>query len=94
MALAVLVLRQGMNVPDDAYVAQVVASVVPDVDASVPRAGLSQPTWWKNMEFAESAAGDAARAFAQKLALASDAYSYRIATGPDGANVMVVLIGE
>jgi hypothetical protein len=88
---AILVLRRGMNVPADDYVAAVVTT---HLGAPPPeglfKTGLSQPSWFKNSEIAHSAAADAARAYALKFSLGEVEHEYRLATGPDGAEIMIV----
>lgn len=87
---AVVVLRRGMNVPSAQYVAQVVASALPELKAEVPRIGLSQPSWFKSSETAESAAADAAQAIGLKLGLDAPRHRHRTLDGPDGAQVLLV----
>ncbi len=87
---AAVVLRQGMRVPDPQYVAQVIAAA--GLPAEVASLGLSQPTWFKNRELAESAALDAAQAFCTKLGIEETAHKHRTVAGPDGAKVMLVEI--
>jgi hypothetical protein len=87
---ALIVLRHGMSVPSDEYVATVIASALPDGALSVPRAGLSQPSWFKTAEIAESAAANAAEALGPKLGLAEPSHRHRLLEGPDGARVMLI----
>jgi hypothetical protein len=88
---AVVVLRRGMSVPKDEYVAQVVASAFPSgLPPSVRRFGLSQPSWFKTEEIADCMASEVAATFAQKLGLTGHSHRRHVLEGPEGAPVMVV----
>ena len=88
---AVIVLRRGMKVPAGDYLAEVIAAAYPDgLPDSVQRIGLSQPSWFKKDELADSAAGDVASTFALKLQLAAYTHRRRLLTGPEGAPLMLV----
>jgi hypothetical protein len=88
---AVVVLRRGMSVPKDEYVAQVVAVAFPGgLPSSVRRFGLSQPSWFKSEEIADSMASDVAATFAQKLGLAEHSHRHHVLSGPEGAPVMII----
>jgi len=88
---AVIVLRRGMRVPAEDYLAQVIAEAFPaGLPAEVRRIGLSQPSWFKTEEIADSMAGDVASTFALKLTLGAYHHRRRVLTGPEGAPLMVV----
>jgi hypothetical protein len=88
---AVIVLRRGMKVPAADYLQQVIGAAYPDgLPETVQRIGLSQPTWFKNEELADSMAGDVASTFAVKFALAAYSHRRRVVAGPEGAPLMIV----
>jgi len=88
---AVIVLRRGMRVPADDYLAEVVAGAFPEgLPDTVRRIGLSQPSWFKTEEIADSMANDVASTFALKLELAAYTHRRRVLTGPEGAPLMLV----
>jgi hypothetical protein len=88
---AVIILRRGMKVPPADYLAEVIAAVYPDgLPDTVQRIGLSQPSWFKKDEIADSMAGDVASTFALKLQLAAYTHRRRVLTGPEGAPLMLV----
>ena len=57
---------------------------------TVHRVGLSQPSWFKKEEIADSMAGDVASTFALKFELAAYTHRRRVLTGPEGAPLMLV----
>jgi hypothetical protein len=88
---AVIILRRGMKVPAADYLAQVLAEAYPDgLPEAVQRFGLSQPSWFKKEEIADSMAGDVASTFALKLQLAAYTHRRKLLTGPEGAPLMLV----
>jgi hypothetical protein len=88
---AVIVLRRGMKVPAGDYLAQIVAEAFPaGLAESVHRIGLSQPSWFKTEEVADSMAGDVASTFALKFELGAYHHRRRVLTGPEGAPLMLV----
>jgi hypothetical protein len=88
---AVIVLRRGMKVPAGDYLQQVLAEAFPaGLPENVHRIGLSQPSWFKTEETADSMAGDVASTFALKFALGAYHHRRRVLTGPEGAPLMVV----
>jgi hypothetical protein len=88
---AIVVLRRGMNLPDSDYVAQVVATLFPDgLPAEVPRVGLSQPSWFKTEEVADSIAAGVVETFAARFSLAGATSRRRALAGPDGCQILVV----
>jgi hypothetical protein len=89
---AVIVLRQGMNVPGAEYVEAVLASAFEALPDETPRFGLAQPVWFKTSEIADAAAADVADAFARKLALEGASHRHRTVEGPEGSHVMIVEI--
>jgi hypothetical protein len=90
---AVVVLRRGMKVPPAEYLAEVLAREYPDgLPDTIQRFGLSQPTWFKKEEIADSMAGDVASTFALKLQLSAYTHRRRLLTGPEGAPLMLVEI--
>lgn len=87
---AVVVLRRGMNVPSEDYVATVVTAA--GFAPSIPRFGLSQPSWFKTDETAEAIAAEVAQTFATKLALPAHSHVKRTVAGPEGCPVLLVAI--
>lgn len=88
--VAVIVLRRGMSVPNDEYIEKVLRAALPALDAGVHRIGLSQPSWYKNEELADSMASDVAVTFAKKFSVESHTHRRRVVEGPEGAQVMIV----
>ncbi len=89
--VAVIVLRRGMRVPAADYLTEVIAAEYPDgLPDTVHRIGLSQPSWFKKEEVADSMASDVASTFALKFALAAYTHRRRVLTGPEGAPLMLV----
>jgi hypothetical protein len=88
---AVILLRRGMRVPTADYIEQVLASIFSEtLPDTVHRIGLSQPSWFKTEEIADSMASDVASTFALKFALGAYTHRRRVLTGPEGAPVMLV----
>jgi hypothetical protein len=89
--LAVAVCRHGMNLPSDAELAAVLGLAYPGgLAPEVARIGLSQPSWFKNQEIAESAAADVAQALRHKLSLSGGSHRYRILDRHGAAKIMLV----
>jgi hypothetical protein len=87
----VVVLRRGMNVPSAEYVDQVLAGLFPaGLPETCQRIALSQPSWYKSEEIADSIAAEVAATFGGKLGLDAPAHRRRTVDGPEGALVMVV----
>lgn len=87
----VVVLRRGMSVPRPDYLAQVLAAAFPaGLPESVPRIGLSQPSWYKTEEVADQIAAGVTETFAAKFALGGATSRRRALEGPDGCQVMLV----
>ncbi len=88
-----VILRRGMNVPSAEYLEQVVARAFPEgLPASVPRVGLSQPTWFKTEEVADAIAASAVETFGKKYNLEEPSSRRRVIEGPDGCpNLLVEL---
>jgi hypothetical protein len=90
---AVVVLRRGMSVPKPEYLAQVIAQAFPDgLPESVPRVGLSQPSWYKTEEAADQIAAGVTETFSLKFALGGATSRRRALDGPDGCQLMLVEI--
>ncbi len=88
---AVVVLRRGMKVPAGDYLDAVLAGAFPEgLPESVQRIGLSQPSWFKSDEIADSMASDVASTFATKFNLDGFTHRRRLLTGPEGAPLMLV----
>jgi hypothetical protein len=88
---AVIVLRRGMKVPAADYLQQVLAGAFPGgLPEKVHRIGLSQPSWFKTEEIADSMAGDVASTFALKFSLGAYHHRRRVLTGPEGAPLMLI----
>ncbi len=88
---AVVILRRGMKVPAAEYLAEVLAGIYPDgLPDTVRRIGLSQPSWFKTEEIADSMATDVASTFALKLELGAYTHRRRVLIGPEGAPLMLV----
>src|SRR2546429_4828763 len=87
----VIVLREGMRVPDGDYVLAVARRAFDgEPPGDLPRIGLSQPRWFKNSEVTESGAADAVAACAGRLGLDDCAHRYAALEGPDGARVLLI----
>jgi hypothetical protein len=87
----VLVLRQGMSVPDSAYVLAVAQTMLGDrMRPELPHAGMAQPVWFRAGEFTRSGVADAAMAYAVKFGLGVCSHRHTEAQGPDGARVMLI----
>jgi hypothetical protein len=80
-----------MNVPSDEERAAILAAVYPEgLPEGTQEVGLSQPSWFKNQEIAESAAADVAQAMAHKLGLTDFDHTYRIVEREGAARALVV----
>ena len=90
----VIVLREGMRVPESAYVLAVAAVAFEGgaVPESLPHVGLSQPRWFRpGGEFTQAGVADAVQACLARLELPGDARArHRETHGPDGARVMLI----
>jgi hypothetical protein len=87
---AVIVLRRGMNLPKDDYVKQVVESAIPGIPESVPRVGLSQPSWFKTEEVADAIASGVAETFGAQFDLGAATHRRRVVDGPEGCACLLV----
>lgn len=87
---AVIVLRRGMNLPKDDYVRQVVESALPGLPESVPKVGLSQPSWFKTDEVADAMASGVAETFAAQFQLGAATHRRRLVDGPEGCPCLLV----
>jgi hypothetical protein len=87
---AVVVLRRGMNLPAPEYIEGVLERACPGLPASVARRGLSQPSWYKNEEGADSIAQGVVESFAAELGIANASSRRRLVDGPDGCACMIV----
>jgi hypothetical protein len=87
---AVIVLRRGMNLPNDGYVKQVVEAAIPGIPESVTRIGLSQPSWFKTEEVADAIASGVAETFAAQLGLGAATHRRRVVDGPEGCACLLV----
>ena len=87
---AVIVLREGMTLPDDDYVRQLAAPLFPEgkVPEGLPVAGVAQPRWFKPGEFTDTGVADAAAAYSRKLGVEGASHRHKQLAGPDGARVM------
>jgi hypothetical protein len=79
-----------MNVPDAGYVAKVIAAELGELAESVPRLGLSQPSWFKDAEGADHIAQGIAETFGPKLGLGEVTASRSAVDGPDGCSCLLV----
>jgi hypothetical protein len=87
----VLVLRQGMSVPDSDYVLSVARLMLGErMPTELPHAGMSQPVWFRAGEFTRSGVADAAAAYAVKFGLGVCSHRHTEGQGPDGARVMLI----
>lgn len=87
----VLVLRQGMSVPDSEYVLSVARIMLGErMPTELPHAGMSQPVWFRAGEFTRSGVADAAMAYAIKFGLGVCSHRHTEGQGPDGARVMLI----
>jgi hypothetical protein len=80
-----------MSVPKPDYVEQVLAAAFPDgLPASVPRVGLSQPSWFKSEEVADHIAAGVVETFSAKFELGAATSRRRALAGPDGCQLLLV----
>jgi hypothetical protein len=86
---AIIVLREGMTVPDRTYIFQVAQSVVGEVATELPHLGLSQPVWFKS-EFLEAGISDVVSSCAPAVGLATCSETHHETHGPDGARAMLI----
>lgn len=87
----VLVLRQGMSVPENEYVLAVAHQMLGErMPKELPHAGMAQPVWFRAGEFTRSGVADAAMAYAVKFGLGTCSHRYTEGQGPDGARIMLI----
>lgn len=87
---AVVVLRAGMNTPDEAFAAAVLEERYP-AGLGLPRFRLCQPRWFKP-ELVESGMRTLATALADETGTRPEAATWILCAGPGGAPAAIVLL--
>ncbi len=91
--VAIVILRHGMDVPDEEYLQKTVEAERPgSLAEGVVYRGLSQPRWFAKDEWMESGARIVADAYEKELHINPAAAGYWESTGPDGAKILVVFL--
>jgi hypothetical protein len=85
--------RRGMDVPPDDYIGAVLAiDCAGALAETTVRVGLSQPRWPANAQLIDSTASAIVRAMAREHGIAANKSSYVETRGPDGAQVLLVMM--
>ena len=88
----VAVTRRGMDPPADDYVTRVLAADCPAALPGATRIALSQPRWPANPGLMDSNVALLVRGLARQHALDAGKSSYLETKGPDGADVLLVMM--
>ena len=89
----VAVARRGMDTPTEDYLEQVLRADYPDgLGAATLRVSLSQPRWPASATLMESNVAAIARALSRQHGTDPQKSSYLESKGPDGADVLVVVL--
>ncbi len=89
----VVIIRRGAQLPDSAFMKDVLAAEAPLVlEKRLPLVPLVQRTWWASEEALASGARELARGFRSDYGINPDKSSWHVAYGPGHAKVLLLFL--
>ncbi len=89
----VVVIRRGAQLPDSAFLQEVLTAEAPSVlERRVPLVPLVQRTWWASEEALTTGARELARGFRADYGVSPDKATWHVAYGPGHAKVLLLFL--